>query len=229
MRTPFKSLAIAVGAALVSSLSAGAAVAVELPPPDIAIFTSSNGTLVEVPKSTFQESTIRLRGENSSAPSDPGVASRLIDWDQWFGCFSLNNESDVFASYTFYYNGVGKDVRLKCGAGNGTSGWGYKHIRDGKEARWQEKLDAAKAAGWKPQEWGVQSWDDLMSGATAGVILYPDYLSHSAVGNKWCANNEFYLLDRKTNRELYSFRVEAAWASDSDRLITSFPSNRTYC
>lgn len=191
----------------------------------VGLFTVVKGQSIRVADNYLESTNLDLHG--SAASGD--VTPYLINWDQWFGCFSLNNANDVFANYMFWWDGVGRDVRLKCGEGSAASGWGYKHIRDGKESQWQAKLNAAKAAGWNAAAVGVESWDDLMSGATGSVILYPDYIRRDTVGNKWCANNEFYLQDLKSGRVLYSFRVETAWASDSDRLITSFPSGRTYC
>ena len=45
----------------------------------------------------------------------------LIGWDQWYGCFLLNNQDDVFveyshywsAEYSHYWNGIAHDVNLK--------------------------------------------------------------------------------------------------------------------
>jgi hypothetical protein len=39
----------------------------------------------------------------------------------------------------------------------------------------------------------------------------------------------FGLWDTNYKRIVYDFGVEAVWASDSDKLITSFPSNRKVC
>ena len=192
----------------------------------VALFTKVNGKPVQLTDTEVAAHVLTLDAPASDSAEGPTVAPYLIDWNQWFGCFSLNNANDVSANYMFWYDGRGQDVRLKCGE---SGKWGYKHIREGKEADWQNKLDAARAAGWQASALGVESWDDLMSGVTAGLILYPDYLRKDTVNNKWCANNEFYLQDVNTGRELYSFRVEAAWASDSDRLITSLPTSRTYC
>jgi hypothetical protein len=205
----------------ISLVTSGAAVATEPKDGPTGLFVKSGGKLIELDESYFEERHI----EAKPPAEGNGPSSRLIEWNQWFGCFSLNSENDVFANYMEYWNGTGRDVRLKCGNDN----WGYKHIRNGKEASWQAKLDAAKAAGWNPQSVGVESWDDLMSGATGAVILWPEYRRVESINKKVCGNSEFYLLDLKTGRELYSFNVEAAWASDSDRLITAYPSSRTTC
>lgn len=73
-------------------------------------------------------------------PVEAPVNSRLISWDQWFGCFTLNNEADVFAEYAFPWGGDLHSVRLRCGNAN----YGYKHIRN-KESNWQDKLDTARS------------------------------------------------------------------------------------
>ncbi|GAA0439106.1 hypothetical protein [Leifsonia naganoensis] len=224
----FRNLLITLLAA--GSLVIGAAIPATAAEPDnqfeeeLGLYTVVNDRPVRVTDSFLEEHALEL---NEAAPEQE-PSTRLIDWNQWFGCYSLNNANDVFANYMFWWDGAGKNVRLKCGEGDARSGWGYKHIRDGKESQWQTKLDAARAAGWNSSAVKVESWDDLMSGASAAVILYPDYIRRDTVSNKWCANNLFYLQDANGNVR-YKFQVEVAWASDSDRLITSFPSNRAYC
>lgn len=68
-----------------------------------------------------------------------------------------------------------------------------------------------------------------MSATTAAIVRFPDYVSHNSVGNKWCSNTELFLENVTTGKLVYSFRTEAVWASDSDRLISSFPSSRQVC
>ena len=219
----WKFVAAAVSAVTLMWSGTGAAVA-EVPSQqsDIRLHVKIDGKLVELDREFLSARSISktIHSERQTNPS-----SRLIDWNQWFGCFSLNNENDVFANYMHYWNGSGQDVRLKCG----NDSWGYKHVRAGKETQWQAKLDGARAAGWVPSTVGVDSWDDLMSGAAGAVVLWPEYRRVESVSNKICGNSEFYLLDLKTGRELYSFNVEVAWASDSDKLITAFPSSRLTC
>lgn len=62
-------------------------------------------------------------------------------------------------------------VNLKCG----DSTYGYKHIRAEHESQWQDVLNTARARGWQSAQYGVESWDDLMSGVTAGVVADPGY------------------------------------------------------
>ena len=159
-------------------------------------------------------------------PEGEGASARLIDWNQWFGCFSLNNETDVFAYYWFPWDGSLRNVNLKCG----TKDYGYKHIREGHESQWQGTLDAARAKGWKPAFYGVESWDDLMSGVTAELVADPGPgLQKVQASNKWCTKGDFGLWDTDRKTIVYSFGVEVAWVADSDRLLTSFPSSRKVC
>ncbi|WP_369963787.1 hypothetical protein [Leifsonia sp. EB34] len=169
-------------ALLASVLWASPAWAGELDPDRAAVaaFVKVDGELVEV-DSTFSDSALHLT--ETTDPSGGAISSRLIGWDQWFGCFSLNHQDDTFALYTSWWDGQGKDVRLKCGTGDENSGWGYKHIRAGKEADWQAKLNAARAAGCDSAAQGVESWDDLMSGATASAVMWPEYRRVSPVNN----------------------------------------------
>lgn len=226
-----KPVAVSTGcvALIVSLLGAPPALAGELDPDRTAItaFVKVDGELAEV-DSTFSDSALDL-----TVTTDPhvgAISSRLIAWDQWFGCFSLNHQDDSFALYTSWWDGEGKDVRLKCGTGDENSGWGYKHIRAGKEADWQAKLDAARRAGWDSAAQGVESWDDLMSGATATAVMWPEYRRVSQVNNTTCGVTEILFAKKKNpSQVVYSFRVRAAWANDSDRLITSFPQSGTTC
>ncbi|WP_431246666.1 hypothetical protein [Leifsonia xyli] len=206
-------------------LFAGAtpAQAAEEPQPDeIALFArGANGEVVKLDADFVAKTSFDLH----TAPSDGQVTLQLINWDQWFGCFSLNNETDVFATYAFPWNGSVQLVRLKCG----TDSYGYKHIRAKHESQWQAQLDGARAHGWNSQAFGVESWDDLMSAVTGAIITYPDYYQAYPLNNKRCSNTEFYLQNLSTGAIVYSFRAIASWASDSDRLITSYPTTSLVC
>ncbi|CAN5179291.1 hypothetical protein BH09ACT6_BH09ACT6_12190 [soil metagenome] len=182
---------------------------------------------------------IRVDGQNVPIdrifpPSHPvesdlaanGGRSNLIDWDQWFGCYSLSHEYDIFSTY--YTPSVdmhaGREINLRCGNAN----YGYKHIRDGKESSWQSKFDGAVAAGWNPSVQGFESWDDLMSEAAGTAIGYASYRGGSAVNDTSCANVnlDFY----KTGAGLvYTFNAIAVYANGNDRLITAYPTDRTVC
>ncbi|WP_143465596.1 hypothetical protein [Leifsonia sp. NCR5] len=189
----------------------------DLGAPDVRLYVRGSSETVEL--------TPEFVSANALPDHDQSRANaRLISWDQWFGCFTLNNEADIFGEYAFPWDGDLRPVRLKCG--NAT--YGYKHIRN-KESNWQDKLDTARAYGWNSGHYGIQSWDDLMSATTAAIVRFPDYMAHNSVGNKWCSNTELFLQDVKTGKPVYSFRAEAAWASDSDRLISTFPSSRQVC
>ncbi|MGK9146265.1 hypothetical protein KXS11_01370 [Plantibacter flavus] len=192
------------------------------------MFVRTDGELVDV-QDEFERYAVALPNPAPDRQSNDG-ASRLIDFGQWVSCFSLNNSQDVYASYTHWWNGSGHDVRLKCGQGDRHSGWGYKHIRDGKEADWQAKLDGARGAGWVPGSQGVESWDDLMAGAAASAVTFPEYKGGNAINNTSCGVTTIYF-GRVSNPEqvVYSFRVRAAWANDSDRLITAFPQSGESC
>ena len=231
MRTRFKPAIVLTGcmALAVSLLCATPAWAGDLDPSPTAVaaFVKVDGELAEV-DSTFTDSALDL--SETTHPNGGVISSRLIGWDQWFGCFSLNHQDDVFALYTSWWDGKGKDIRLKCGTGDEKSGWGYKHIRAGKESDWQAKLNAARAAGWDSTAQGVESWDDLMSGATASAVMWPEYRRVSPVNNTTCGVTEIVFAKKNNpSQVVYSFRVRAAWANDSDRLITSFPQSGTTC
>ena len=214
-------------AVLVGLLSIGVsspAIAAEPEPDSLQLAVLEGDQWIPLDADEFRAATLHLE---SSSPDDSGNrSSRLIGWNQSFGCDVLNNENDVFATYWFPWDGRVNGVRLKCG----TSSWGYKHIRERHESQWQATLDSARAHGWNSAAFGVNSWDDLMSGTTSAVVADPGLgLTHIAVSNKWCTKAMFGLWDTNYKRIVYDFGVETVWASDSDKLITSFPSNRKVC
>lgn len=187
---------------------------------DVRLYLKIDGKLVQAAPELFDFPDL----------AEPATKSRdtspyLISFDQWVRCFTLNMEEDVYRSYTYYWNGGSQTARLKCGDGS----WGYKHIRAGKESNWQSRLDLARANGWDSQSQGVESWDDLMAGVTAHAITYAQYGNDYPAQNKRCGTNEVYFMNTSTGEIVYSFWVVAAWATDKERVITSFsPSSAAY-
>ena len=209
-------------AALLSLLMVGGtpAMAAEPDSTDVKMYFKVNGEFVEASADDFD-----LDLSEPVAPEPGTISPQLIDFNQWFSCFTLNNQDDVYRTYNYWYNGVNETVRLKCG----TENWGYKHIRAGKEANWQARLDQARANGWNSQAQGVESWDDLMAGVTVHAITYAEYGGDYPQYNKRCGTNEVYFMNTSTGEIVYSFWVVASWATDSDRLITSYsPSTPAY-
>ncbi|ODA89702.1 hypothetical protein ATY41_04435 [Leifsonia xyli subsp. xyli] len=192
--------------------------------PGVKLVIQHGETWVDVDMDALEAATLDL-----DAPTEPVEGTRtprLIDWNQWFGCYSLNNENDVFKYYWFPWDGRLNAVNLKCG----NSSYGYKHIRERHESQWQDVLNTARERGWQSAQYGVESWDDLISGVTSGVVADPGPgLTKYPTSNKWCTKTTFGLWDSAQKAIIYEFGVETAWASDSDRLITSFPSTRKVC
>ncbi|WP_159502263.1 hypothetical protein [Microbacterium sp. 18062] len=162
---------------------------------------------------------------NGSEPSVGEVTPQLINLDQWTRCYVFDELDSVFASYIFYWNGAGKDVRLKCG----TSGWGYKHIQAEHQDDWQAKYDNAVAQGWNPSLQGIQSWDDLMNVVVSTITMYPDYVGSNSINQTQCGVTMVYFIQTSTGLPAYQFRSRAAWATNSDRLITAFPTGSLVC
>lgn len=223
-------LKIAVGAlcgALVLTTLAASPAAAEVPDSvsGPGWFAMVDGQLVDV-GDRFRSHVLDL---DQPAKSAPDLAPRLIDLSQWVSCYTFNMKDEVFAEYTHYWDGVGHDVRLKCGD-YGTSGWGYRHIEEGHKSDWQTKLDQARAKGWNSQWQGVESWDDLMAGAAASAITWPEHVGSNAVSKTKCGITDLYLVDRNRPQVvLMVIRVAAVWATNSDRLITAYPTQKTVC
>ena len=157
---------------------------------------------------------------------EPGqISPQLIGWNQWYGCFTLNNTDDVFVEYTHYWDGIAHDVNLKCG----TLSWGYKHIQDSHQQDWQNKYDNAISSGWNPASQGMQSWDDLMAAATGVAVTWPDYTRDNSINQTRCGVAEALFINTETGEIEYSFPTRAAWALNSDRLITAFPQSGSTC
>lgn len=186
-----------------------------------------DGVLTAADPADIAAATVGLPDQSSREGGD--VRPQLIDWNQWFGCFSLNHEDDVFAQDVHWWDGASQDVRLKCGTGGAKTGWGYKHIHGEHERNSQDKFDAARAAGWDPQNDKMESWNDLMAFSAGQAIRFPEFRCGNTVNNSRCGVTIIIFCGVNARVRVYSFRVRAAWASDSDRLITSFPQDKEVC
>lgn len=187
------------------------------------LYVSVDGKLVDL-QSEFEKNTFDL-----TPPDQTVVSPRLIDFGQWTSCYTFNNQEDVFREYNHFWNGSGHDVRLKCGT-TGTSGWGYRHIEEGHGAQWQSQLDQARAKGWNPAWQGVNSWDDLMAGAAGSAVTFPEIVGGNPVSQTKCGITDLYLVHRDNPQVvLMTIRVLASWATNSDRLITVYPTNKSSC
>lgn len=230
--------ATAIALVLIGNTTAGAATNLDgavdaVEDEQIAVFTrDASGALVAL-EDVVSSTSLSVEEPNTT---DPDVVSPyLIDFNQWFSCFSLNNKDDVFAFYTFYRDGSGHDVRLKCGEQNDVTGngWGYKHIRAGKEVSWQDKFNIAISKGWIPESQGMEGWDDLMHAGAGSAITYWNYASGIKGNNTRCVVGELVFAKATTggNWEIvYEFNVVAVFAwGNSDRLITAYPTGSSTC
>ena len=197
---------------------------VEPPTPDqVGIMVMVDGVLVPLSEE-FQESvSLDLqppRPQPRPRPKDENGSANLINFDQWVSCFAANAEESVFATYTWWWDGTSRDVRLKCG----NEFWGYKHIRTEHESDWQNKLDAARNAGWNvgPIANGG-SWDDLMSAGAASAIDWPTGVYDNPANTTTCVYSTMYFWNYTTDTLAYQFDVRAGFANNNDRLITTFP------
>lgn len=68
-----------------------------------------------------------------------------------------------------------------------------------------------------------------MAFSAGQAIRYPDFRGGNTVNKTFCAVSEVIFYRVNTREPVYSFRVRFAWASDSDRLITSFPQAKEVC
>lgn len=191
---------------------------------EVVLATMIDGVITPLSEE-FQEAASLDLGAPPS--TDPNVVTpNLIGFDVWADCYLGNNEELAFALYTRWWNGVGKDVRLKCG----NQYWGYKHIQIGHQQDWQNKLDAARNAGWNVGTIATMgSWDDLMNAATASAVTYPDHWTSRPVNDTTCVFAFLYFYNVQTAEIVYEFNVRASYANNSDRLITSFPTSDTQC
>lgn len=169
---------------------------------------------------------------NEPKPSEPGtVTPQLINFDQWFRCFSLNQADETFVTYNHFVDGTSRQVRLKCGQHNDITnqGYGYKHIRIRHEGDWQAKLNDAVATGWVPASAGVEGWDDLMAIGAGTSITYWEYRSPIKGNNTRCTVATVAFADTSDWSIVYEFKAVAVFAEYSDRLITAYPSGSSTC
>ncbi|WP_146082556.1 hypothetical protein [Rathayibacter sp. AY2B3] len=185
-------------------------------------------TLVPITEEEIASATRALPDPPSPTGSD-GKRPLLLDWEKWFDCFTLNHADDVYAEYVHYWDGIGKDVRLKCGEGDADRGWGYKHISGKHMDQWQHKLDGARQAGWKSQSQGVFSWDDLMAAAAGEAVTWPEYKGGNFLNQTSCGVTQLYFWNTQTGDIVYTFKVRAGWSNTNDRLLTAFPYSGVSC
>lgn len=213
--------AVLSGIVLGAGAVAPAYAADDAPEDDVKMYFRVDGQVIPVDDAYLAEHTLNL--EAPAEPEEGTVAPYLIDFNQWVDCFSLNNENGVFAEYRNIEDG--HDIRLKCG----NDSWGYKHIRLGKEADWQAKLNGARAAGWVSETQGIESWDDLMASVAGISITWPDYDRENTLAQTKCGVSEAIFRSTETGEIVYSFYARAAWATNNDRLLTAFPQSGSTC
>jgi hypothetical protein len=170
----------------------------------------------------LEASSSRLEIEPVDLPTPSSPAPYLINFSQWTRCFIGNNERDVFANHADYNNGNLRNVTLNCGAGDAIKGWGYKHIRDGHESQWQDKLDQITPFGAMPDA----SWDDLMTVANDSSTMFPSYTGGS-VNTKCTVGQTAFVDNRGVVRQVINSKT--VWNRDDGRIITSVPQASQAC
>lgn len=180
-------------------------------------YVVSGGSFTPVPEEVFLD----LDSTPSSTSEQPGQAGTyLISFPQWFSCFTLNDESELFAQFTYFRGATQYTKQLRCG----TAGWGYKHIMDRHQQDWQNKLDVIQSLGM-----GLEySWDDVMAAGAYASLDYSDFIRVMPESNKECAVGELAYL-RSDGTVLQYFNVTTVIATDSSRIITSYPSSKSVC
>jgi hypothetical protein len=195
----------------------------------VVLFARSNGEAFQIDQATIDSAVLAVEAVD---PDPDSMSPNLIDFGQWINCIQLGDETGVFASYVHWYNGVPKDVKLRCGKpGPGHhGGYGYRHILTEHEADWQAKLDGARAAGWVSERQGIEGWDDLMSVSTDISMYLADWVGGNPTSGTTCTVTKIYfarLSDPAT--PVYSYNARAGFANNSDKLLTAFPQFSDVC
>lgn len=239
-RFPRKAIRGKNGFRIIISVSAVVLVAVGLPPlaaaeseidSHVKMATRINGEISIIPDEKIAAAIAQLPHNTKQTASKRKLIPQLIDFNQWVDCFGLNSENAVFAEYVHWWDGVGQDVRLKCGTNN----YGYKHIRsgtngnNGKEQLWQNDLNYARQADWNSQAQGIESWDDLMAASIGSTVTWPDYRAVNSISKKTCGVAEIIFVNTETGKIVWTFKNLSIWSNDSDRLITSYPQGCLNC
>lgn len=179
------------------------------------------------------ENTLELKEAPPAEVKNDELSPHLINFDQWFRCFSLNQAEDVFDTYSLIQDGSITKKYLRCGNEVNGSGWGYKHIRAGHEQDWQNQYDRAVSLGWEPDAQGIDSWDDVMSAGASNSLSYWSWRGPVTENQTRCyiGNLTFVRMDPNTGSwtPLYDFNVRTAVATNSSRVITTFPTTATAC
>ena len=161
------------------------------------------------------------------APVPEGeIRPKLIDFSQWAGCFVGNNSSLVFDNYSWMMTDI-QNITLRCGEGDASSGWGYKHIRAKHEADWQRQLDYLRTVA--PGFFANKSWDFVMTVGNDTAIYDPQYWAQKN-SNTRCAIGANYWLDTDGNTSAPVINI-TSWSTDRNGkgVISSYPTARNAC
>lgn len=150
----------------------------------------------------------------------------LLDEEQRERCFVQHLEEDVYGEYSYRWMGEDVFVYLECG----TEGWGYTHIARQHRAEWQAQLDAGRAAGWNPEEQGIESWDDLMEFAVREAVERPGVRDIYTNRSKGCGIVELgFVDDGRAGAPRFRFTSTAVWDTDYGSIISAYPTTKPTC
>lgn len=183
-----------------------------------------NAPAVELRMDAGDGNSVPVELPEAAPEQDESVATPyLLNPVQWANCQAGNSS---YKLRYFHYRGM--DDWYKAYLTCGTAKTGYIHIKNEHQAQWQKVWNNAVAKGWKPKDYSMKSWDDLMWMSLNGAMSSFD-MRYSTVTNKVCGNVKFDLVSTKTGKIVYSFRTEGVASMNNKIAITSYPSSRTTC
>lgn len=163
------------------------------------------GTVVPAPASTR---TIEQRH----------LARRGGGLPPWRSCAAVRQDPQkVIASYPRAF-GIPKNSgpALNAGASTlrcGTTGWGYVHIKRGKQAKWQRLADMTSDEGWK----------DVAHQGLTKSLKDPDKITWSSSRETWCLSGKINFYE--DNHYVTSHFVQTILGKDTN-VVSSYPAEK---
>ena len=212
-------LALAIGTSTTSYATEGTEETVSIP------LTETNEVLrlaMQLDDGSWQ---IIEPAEPEAQIEDVVVTPYLLEPYDWTQCWMINNQDYVIRSMWWSNQGTSDTMNLTCG----NTSFGYKHIVDqNHDDHWDTILSNAVAAGFYKWDYDINTWDDLMYFAVVNMVSGVG-TSYNSTSMKGCQNRSFGLYNTSTGSLAYEFRAEVVVSLNNKRVITSFPSSRTYC
>lgn len=147
----------------------------------------------------------------------PDVSTYGMNPIAYTACWVFNQEDFPVGTYTYYAPSTTMTIYMQCGYGVG--GHGYKHIELEHRSQWENRIIQVDG--------NPNDWDVLMDWVNMTVLGWA-MVDRPDGGAKRCTSAPVLMYDADGNW-VYTMNPTVIVATDTQRLITSFPSTTHQC